>query len=307
MQNWRKSLELLNSTLDGMSIPRRVPAKDLNLNPYLIPKNVPYTRINDTYYPVERVVDIGKANSTPKETYSSSNPNIMWSSSRYTPLTELAFQTRFTNSNGSNVWSYSANEGIGLNPTVTSKDVLSEFPKVVDFLHSNAGAGLYSNTPVGGLTGVDSKRARLYRRSGFKDVPELGKQVLDTRRRYGKPELMDAVYNIHDSLVLHPLYHEALINRETYPEYVQVNGGKLNIVDPTLLSQESYLWGRAEGNNWSARGHVPLISLPLPANIPSGFTQQDRTWGDIFHNPTTGEVFANNRVYAANDDEWLPF
>lgn len=220
MNKWRTSLELLNSTLDGMSVPRRIASNELSK----IPQGVAYTQVGDTYYPVERLMEVAAKNSRPRATYVSNNPDIKWETTRAIPA-DTAFKTRFIdNVTGEDTWSYdNLTEWFPgeYQPTVSTTDILTEFPKAVNHFNSHQGRGLYINEPVGGLKGRQAKRAKVYRRAGFQDVPGTKVQVLDTRSRYGKESLMDDVYAVHDSLATDSSLHPVLINNEVYPEFVQ--------------------------------------------------------------------------------------
>lgn len=217
---WRTSLELLNSTLDGMSVPRRIASNELSK----MPQGIAYTQVGDTYYPVERLMEVAAKNSRPRATHVSDNPDFKWGTTKTIPA-ETAFKTRFIdNITGEDTWSYDNLTELSpgqYQPTVSMTDFLIEFPKAVNHFNSHQGRGLYVNEPVGGLTGRQAKRAKVYRRAGFQDVPGTKVQVLDTRNRYGKESLMDDIYAVHDSLATDSSLHPVLINNGVYPDFVQ--------------------------------------------------------------------------------------
>lgn len=216
MVSWRRPLDLLNATLEARNVPRRVAMNQLRE----MPQGVTYAQIGDVFYPQDRLQAIKDVNNSPKQTYIPLNENVQWNQSRFAPVS-VDFKTARIDPNGEKRFSYASPEdeafqyGQDIQPLVGKKDIFKEFHNWVNYSRSPVGAGLYENQPVGGL---DGKRARLYSRAGFVSDPLIessfarlnAPQFLDTRRRYGNPDLMNAVYQAADESAFFPMQTQAL-------------------------------------------------------------------------------------------------
>lgn len=229
------SLNALNKYLTNVK-PRRYDALEN------VPEGLNVVKIQDRYYPEERVMKIGEQLTTPRVLQVKSHelfptPFMVMETENLkgyvvkepSGAAEVDFKTLVKNRENDLLsgWEFRSPDELNRSkpsqPYYTDAGIkdLRQFQQAFNSLsNSNQGAGLYANTPVGGLGGT---RASIYRRQGFIDTPS-GNQYLD-RRRFSDSSAVQDVLAYRDSntigqeaSVLHPDFNNRVAAMKVQPQ-----------------------------------------------------------------------------------------
>lgn len=221
------SLNALNKYLTNVK-PRRYDALEN------VPEGLNVVKIQDRYYPEERVMKIGEQLTTPRVLQVKSHelfptPFMVMETENLkgyvvkepSGAAEVDFKTLVKNRENDLLsgWEFRSPDELNRSkpsqPYYTDAGIkdLRQFQQAFNSLsNSNQGAGLYTNAPVGGLGGT---RASIYRRQGFVDAGD--QQFLDKRRFKDSPAIQDTLLYSDsrtlmgiDPSILHPDYDNRL-------------------------------------------------------------------------------------------------
>lgn len=234
--SWRslsQSQKLLDNTLANAS--RRYSVSEISK----APEGLELIEVNGTLYPKPRIDRIYQKASVPKEPFQTSLPHYRVDQPELNTNTqapvEIGFLTeRVSRQTGEPRFSYE-DPADGDAVLTSPRQTVQLLKEINDYMHSPGGRGLHNFYPT------SDQKGRIYKKylnsTNVEDISPEGfdvrnpsqytgesgyEQVLDTRRTYGAPGLMQRVYEIGDQQrAMDELTGNAGLLKALYPQGVE--------------------------------------------------------------------------------------